>query len=151
MRSSNYIRYSNAQGPDIKEAATRISILVQRDAEGVVQVHCIEIATGQTVNRFHYSGDNQLEQVLNAPIIHEIEKIVELSGDETHTVAAPNYRCSLPGLTLARLRVVNTNLGNGSRRIKIRFGECLGNMASIFAQTHGSWCVGGQQMDICAS
>lgn len=133
MPVSTENRYPVKTNPAVIAAATRISISIIRSADGTSKIRFVEIASGSSVKRTNYRDADEQGSVLNAALADELGGLIARFSKSEEPVAKPEYKFSLPGLVLGRLRLTRLQT-DGNPINTVRFGECIGNTAAIFGE-----------------
>ena len=149
MLVSSQQRYPEQQNPDIEDAAARLSISVLCSESGTFRVRLIELASGRFVKRISYSDENALEKIFGRQFCQLASDILNHPRNAGQGDERPEFRTAQPGLVLGRLRIVRKVTKEGNL-IVIRFGECFGNVSSIFRCHQDGWETGHGQIDILA-
>ena len=137
----------------------RLTINLQQDGRGIVEVQSCEVAGADFLNRTSFRDAKQLEDVFIKRLAQALTELVETLPKGAHMLSKPEFLLELPGALLAGVRLLVSEPREGARRMIVRFKEFLGGINSLMkadiggarerAVSHADNLAVNALMDIC--
>lgn len=134
----------------IQRAASMLSIMLKKEPDRL-SIQSLEFSSRGILTRCTFCESDKLSNALSPELCREIEHILHDVGMEIGFITKPDYRASLPGLILGKVRVLVTRARHGMRYINVRFFECIGNVAAVFSPSARPWQMGHDQSTLIAA
>lgn len=124
--------------------ASLLSVTLQCGPDGV-EVQSVEFHSGEVITRCAFMAHRHPAEVL-APDMAEVVMALALeAGEQIGIISKPEFSLALPGIALNRLRIMVSRARDAMRYVNLRFLECFGNVATIFAPQTRPWRMGHDQ------
>lgn len=114
------------------EAIDVFSMTITREVGEDYSVRSVDILGSTMRHRVSFTQTSRIRDVFQPDLADCIESILERLPPNTHVFSDPDFIIELPGLTLARLRVLIQVAANGASQIILRFRYFIGGLQSVF-------------------
>lgn len=110
--------------------------LMRADEADDIKALFADIHSDEFRHRISFREGLDLDRAFAPALEAEIRDIVTRAPAANKVFAAPDHVIELPGLVLARLRVLTFDAGQGMTKIIVRFKYFIGAIAAVFKRQH---------------
>ncbi|MEM8569800.1 MAG: hypothetical protein AAGG56_02730 [Pseudomonadota bacterium] len=119
------------------ETADVFSLTISRDVDQEFSVRSVDILGRNMRHRISFTSASGIYEVFERELADCIRAVLDRLPMKAHVYSDPDFVIELPGLTLARLRVLIKVVGSGAAQIIMRFRYFIGSLQSAFrVDTH---------------
>jgi len=121
-----------------------LSITLQCGPEGI-EVQSVEFNTGEMITRCAFRAHRRPADVLSPKLAVVVEELVAEAGCEIGILSKPEFMLALPGIVLSGARIMVSRTRAALHYVHLRFHQCFGNVAGVFAAQTRPWRMGHDQ------
>ena len=125
-------------------AAQRFILTLQVDSSGEIHVRSCEILGTEFRNRVTFNTKSEISEVLTTDLAASLSECVGRIGKAKEVLSIPDYMHMAPGLAVAGIHLISSELSDGSLQVICRFKHFMG---SIFAAVQPDIGVSPQSVD----